>query len=83
MKTKTAKRRIAALLVGLTTAVSFHLSVFSGAVGAEVLDTDYLIYAGDGILVNTEQAVVNGNVYAGGSFAFSGHRRCRAECRGV
>lgn len=76
MRTKSRVKRLSALLVCLATAVSLHLSVFSGSVSAEVLDTDYVIYSGDGILVNTNQAVINGNVFSGSDLTFTGQETC-------
>ena len=76
MRTKFAGKRLGALLLCVTTAVSFHLPAFSGAVSAETLDTAYVIYSGDGVLVNTNQAVINGNVFSGSDFTFSGGETC-------
>ena len=70
------KKSLAVSIASLLTAEYFAFSLPENVFAENQINADYILYSVDNTVINTENAVVNGNVYSGDSFSFLGSDNC-------
>lgn len=75
LKKKFFKKALAVSLSSIMTS-QFALSGLPLSAFAVYLNTDYVIYSDEDITINTNNAVINGNVYSGDDFNYLGSNTC-------
>ena len=69
-------KRIVSAAVSTLLAAQFCATVYPQKAQAAFLNTDYILYSDEAIVVNMESAVFNGNVFTGDAFEFKGESTC-------
>ena len=72
---KFSKRALATSLSAILT-LQFGVASLPSSVFAVYLNTDYVVYSDEDITVNTNNAVINGNVFSGDEFNYLGANPC-------
>ncbi len=70
------KKSLAVSIASLLTAEYLTFSLPESIFAEKTVNADYILYSSDDIVINTESAVVNGNVYSGDEFTFRGDENC-------
>ena len=81
MKDKKLFKKIIASVLSATIGMQYAASVLPQSVYAAYIDADYVLYSSDDTVINTVNAVINGNVYSGDTFDYRGNAVCYEETR--
>lgn len=76
MESKKIFKRLVSAALSVTTASQLFMAALPASVFAISLNTDYLIYSDEDITINTNKAVLNGDVFTGDDFSYLGNDTC-------
>ncbi len=76
MRNKKKLRKFMAASLSAIMTFQLGFASFPQDTFASYISADYVLYSADDTFINTYNAVINGNVYTGDSFKYSGKNIC-------